>query len=315
MKHICLIILIFVFCRPAQAQINLVPNPSFEDTLNCDSFSIIYAGYPWFTPTNCTPDYFYGFNPMCGNSAFQNPCGFQIPYDGNAYVGLFLTDGTNTREYISTVLLDTLILGKEYYLEFYISRANLFELATDDVGAFLSNQLPNNSVCSYLQCQPQVENSQGDFIVDSLNWTRVSGKFTANGGEKYLTIGNFKDSINTSIIDADSGNGIFNNSYYYIDKISLFMIDSMQGVDYFESTIKYFEVYPSIINKGDILFVNSNFYNNCQFELYFSDGRKKMNGVVYPGINQFDTFGFMPGIYFLYLYDNEKIFSVKFIIY
>jgi len=292
-----------------------VPNPSFEDTLNCDSFSIVYAGYPWFTPTNCTPDYYYGFNPACGNSAFQNPSGFQMPYDGNAYVGLFLTDGANTREYISTVLLDTLISGKEYYLEFYISRANLFALATDDVGAFLSGQLPNNTGCSYIQGQPQVENIQGDFIIDSLNWTKIAGKFTSNGGEKYLTIGNFNDSTNTSIIDADSGNGVYNNAYYYIDKINLFMVDSLQEINYFNSKSKYIEVYPSIINKGDILFVNSNVNNNLHFELYSSDGVKKMNGVFYLGINQIDTDGFMPGIYFLLVYNKEKILSLKFIIY
>jgi hypothetical protein len=66
-------------------------------------------------PTNCTPDYYYGLNPTCGNSALQNPSGFQMPYEGIAYVGIFLTDGANTRDYICSALLNTLISGKQYY--------------------------------------------------------------------------------------------------------------------------------------------------------------------------------------------------------
>ena len=61
--------LLLLFNLPqAEAQINLVPNPSFEDTLNCDSFQIYQAGFPWFNPTDCTPNYYYGLNPICGLS-------------------------------------------------------------------------------------------------------------------------------------------------------------------------------------------------------------------------------------------------------
>ena len=72
--------LLLLFNLPqAEAQINLVPNPSFEDTLNCDSFQIYQAGFPWFNPTDCTPDYYYGLSPTCGNSALQNQNGYQLP--------------------------------------------------------------------------------------------------------------------------------------------------------------------------------------------------------------------------------------------
>jgi OOP family OmpA-OmpF porin len=214
------LLLIMLYCSiPAWAQINLVPNPSFEDTLNCDSFKTYHAGFPWFTPTNCTPDYYYGASPTCGTSAFQNPAGYQLPYDGIAYIGLYATDGTTTREYICIELNDTLLFNKDYFLEFYVSRANQFSLATDDIGAHLSTLLPINTGCYYLPYLPQVENPQGNIITDSLSWTRISGVFTAQGGEKYLTIGNFKDSSNTTVVDADNGNGVNNSSYYYIDKV------------------------------------------------------------------------------------------------
>jgi len=56
----------------------------------------------------------------------------------------------------------------------------------------------------------QVNNPNGIFISDTLNWTEISGSFIATGGENFITIGNFKD---TSIIH---GSG-----YYYIDDVCL----------------------------------------------------------------------------------------------
>lgn len=314
MKYLIFLILI-ILCRPSEAQLNLIPNPSFEDTLNCDSFQIYHAGFPWFTPTNCTPDYYYGLNPTCGNSAFQNPSGFQLPFDGNAYVGLFFTDGGNTREYITSHLIDTLIAGVDYYLEFYISRANLFALATDDIGAFISNQLPINTVCSFLPYSPQVENPQGNIITDSLNWTKISGVFTAQGGEKYLTIGNFKDSINTTIIDADSGNGEYNNVYYYIDKVFLIPFDSLQGINSINLKEDLIQVFPSLVNSGATILVNSQMLHDCIFELYLSDGRRIKTGVIHPGNNQLPSDWLSYGVYILNLIDEGRLISKKIVVY
>ncbi|MBK6835808.1 MAG: hypothetical protein IPG89_16650 [Bacteroidetes bacterium] len=54
------------------------------------------------------------------------------------------------------------------------------------------------------------------------NWEKIEGYYTANGGESYLTIGNFFDSNNTSYTFI--GNGPYACAYYYIDDVSL--IDS-----------------------------------------------------------------------------------------
>ena len=100
-----IILVLFFNLTWAEAQLNLVPNPSFEDTLNCDSFQFHNIGYPWFTPTNCTPDYYYGLYPTCATSALQNQNGFQLPLEGIAYIGLFaampFNSNIGTREYIS----------------------------------------------------------------------------------------------------------------------------------------------------------------------------------------------------------------------
>ena len=305
--------LLVLFNLPqAEAQLNLVANPSFEDTLNCNNFPFYQAGFPWFTPTNCTPDYYYGLIPTCGYSALQNQNGHQIPYDGNAYVGIFLADplgtGINAREYITVGLLDTLLPNEEYFIEFFISRANLYYLATDDIGAYVSSQLPLNTGCSYLSYQPQVENPQGNIVTDSLNWTQISGIFTAQGGEMFLTIGNFKDSINTTVVDADNGNGEYNNAYYYIDKISLIPLDSLQNLN--ENTEKYnlIKVFPTLLQQGKLITVISKLVNISSYELFNVDGKIIKKGGIYPGSNQIEFNKCVPGLYLLnVLSENGRI--------
>ena len=312
--------LLLLFNLPqAEAQINLVPNPSFEDTLNCDSFQIYQAGFPWFNPTDCTPDYYYGLSPTCGNSALQNQNRYQLPYDGNAYVGIYLADPIwgfiNTRDYICVELIDTLKFSKEYFVEFYISRSNNFALATDDIGAYLSSQVPINTGCSYLPYQPQIENTQGNIITDSLNWTKISGVFTAQGGEKYLTIGNFKDSINTTIIDADNGNGLNNNSYYYIDKISLIPLDSIQGLNESLNKTELIFVYPSLLQTGSQIHIMSKQNHDVTFALYTIEGKFVKNGIIHFGDNLISSEGLNSGVYLIRIIMGSSIVSKKIIIY
>ena len=62
----------FLFFLPVVSigQINLVPNPGFEDTIRCPSDSTIIKTKVWYNPTCGSPDYFYPTiqgNPGCIN--------------------------------------------------------------------------------------------------------------------------------------------------------------------------------------------------------------------------------------------------------
>lgn len=221
---------LIVYCPSlAMGQINLVPNPSFEDTTNCVGFPIQNLGFPWFAPTIATPDFFYGLNPTCGNSALNNPSGFQLPHTGNAYIGIYLHNWS-ARDYISVKLNDTLISGHNYKVDFYTSRANLFTYSTDKLGAYLSNSQINQTGSGYLPYSPQIINPTGNFLNDSVNWINITGIYKAIGGETYFTIGNFADSASTPIVDLDNTPGTYNDAYYYIDDVSIIDLDSIQNI-------------------------------------------------------------------------------------
>lgn len=62
---------------------------------------------------------------------------------------------------------------------------------------------------------------------DTMGWVKISGIFTAQGGEQYLTLGNFKLASQTQFIQiAPFGTG-YNGSGYYIDDVSVISLDSM----------------------------------------------------------------------------------------
>ncbi|MCC6372962.1 MAG: T9SS type A sorting domain-containing protein [Bacteroidia bacterium] len=71
---------------------------------------------------------------------------------------------------------------------------------------------------------PQVTNPLGNIITDTLNWTLISGTFTANGDEKYLVIGNFlSDAATTKSIMIPTSTESW--SEYFIDDVSCIPLD------------------------------------------------------------------------------------------
>jgi hypothetical protein len=206
---------------------NLVPNPSFEDTLGCGTgLNPPAQSPPWFNPNIASPDYYSPYS-LCGSSSINNPSGYQLAHAGNCYVGIYTYLLPNTHEYVEIKLLDSLQANTYYHVSFFVSRAEKFTIAADGMGAYFSNDSILSSTGGNFSYIPQVMNPQGNILYDTLNWMEVSGTFQAIGGEKFLTIGNFLHSSNTSI-DTVPG-GMYYSAYYYVDDISV-TVDSSLNV-------------------------------------------------------------------------------------
>ena len=235
-------------CFFTKAQTNLVPNPSFEDTLNCSTnFGQVGAAFPWFNATNCTPDYYSDYS-SCGFPSLSNPVGYQLPATGVAYSGIYLWAGS-TREYISVKLDSVLQSGKKYKVNFSVSPANDFMYATDKISAYLSVDTFGffGGACTQLSLLPQINNSLG-IIADTLNWTVVTGNFIATGGEVFLTIGNFNSNSNTNTSIINSG-GI-GGAYYYIDDVSIVRCDTCSLNNFSELFLNGSTAFPNPFTTG-----------------------------------------------------------------
>lgn len=203
-----------------KAQENLVPNGSFEESDYCPSGVADFSVYYWYSPTWGTCDYFHTCNTLSGvpNNYFGN----QNPQDGNAYVGFGVgLDSLNIfREYLQVELLNTLQSDKYYYFSCFINKADSSSVCITDVGIAFSNNQIGGQYLHGINYSPQFTNSSPVITCDEDSWNKIEFVFTANGGEKFLTIGYFEDdvSLDTSIVKY-SNQGLL--AYYYIDNVTL----------------------------------------------------------------------------------------------
>lgn len=190
---IVVLALIRMYCVHAQ---NLVPNPSFEDTIACPNTpnQLNYAKF-WVNPTQGSPDYLNACNTTIYN--------LNVPYTGNGYQNArtgvafagfyaFQKIMPNYREYVQVKLTDTLIAGRKYLVSFYVNLSNISQYSISSIGAFFSYTAISSSSTSVLNYTPQIQNTQGVQLADTVQWKLVQDTLVASGTEAYLTIGNFK---------------------------------------------------------------------------------------------------------------------------
>jgi hypothetical protein len=228
MKYWFIIFLPFIAAK-ISAQGNLVPNPGFEYHTNCPSggAQVLYLP-PWAEYNSA--DY---YDTCSTNSNYDIPDnfeGYQYPRTGQAYCGLitFLGSPTlhnNYREFIQTVLTDPLKPGKEYCIQFYVNVADTSHYFCSSIGVhFASTAIyPLSWAGSYyvINYSAQAENPITNPITDSIGWTAVSLHYTAQGGESYLTIGNFSTDSNSVWQYIPNGSGTA-QTYLFIDDVSVY---------------------------------------------------------------------------------------------
>jgi hypothetical protein len=275
-----LLILFFLLPLSLFAQQNLVPNPSFEDTVYCPgSISDYNAVKFWFNPTLHSPDYFHAcsdsLNPFSSNVP-NNFFGFQHAKDGFGYMGIGVALYNDTREYFSVKLIEPLVAGKQYCVSFYVSLADSVYYATDKIGAYLSTDSIWANHFNALSFIPQISNPSGSFITDKSNWTLISGDFIAVGGEEYLTIGNFYNDSNTDTLAVVPYSSMstpnYSGAYYYLDVVSVEDCDTTTSIHKVIPNQSSFSIYPNPAT--DYFNINTNHTDSYDLTIYNAFGQK-----------------------------------------
>ena len=216
--------LLFFFSCPVlelHAQENLVPNSGFEIKTQCGS-RIGNIVTSWSYAQGSDPYYFN----ECSTVDFSVPRTFpgidyQQAKSGKAFSGIRLyASFPYSRDYLTASLNDSLRKGEHYIVEFYIALSTYGMQATDRIGMYISSAPATKTALDGYIYTPQVENPAGVVLKDSMNWTKVSGSYVAEGGEKYITIGNFyNDDLTTHIKILPLATEDI--ALYYIDDISV----------------------------------------------------------------------------------------------
>lgn len=297
-----LLIFLFVWAVSLKAQVNLVPNPSFEDYSDCPDYAhqIDYSDY-WFQPLlQSTSEY---FNSCCsvspsfgGVGVPSNFIGYQYARTGNAYAGIGMTENV-WREYIEVELPEILQENKRYAVEFYYSLAEFFPVFVDSIGVYFSSDIVFAADQSALPVIPQIYEP---VIPDTLNWIRVSSSFIAEGNEKFLVIGNFKQYYSDSA-----------TNYFFIDDVSV-TLDTTTAIP--ETEKPKLKIFPNPAGNQITIEQLSVSGNQLSVEVYDALGRLVLQSSIN---NQTSTIplNLSKGIYLLRVKEKEEVvFGEKLII-
>lgn len=230
----------------AQTTDNMVFNPSFEEHLRCperiDALGVMTSVEAWWQPTGGSSDYFH----PCGGrdcNVPRNKLGAQAAHSGDAYCGIYCSQ-ENYREYLQAELKEPLKAGRRYRISFWVSLADKSPHAVATLGALLTADRIGDSAWGILMHKeivalegdeiqtistpytPQMENPSERVLDDAKEWVEVSGEMTASGGERFLTLGNFRSFNHSNVHNRDYANAILQGAYYYIDDVSVVAIDT-----------------------------------------------------------------------------------------
>ena len=228
-----LFIIVFIGVSMHSFAQNLVPNGEFDKFKYCpygftlDKLTIVPH---WRQPTMGTADYFNECSESY--SVPKNPMGTQSAVMGPGYIGLvaFAPKEYNTREYIQVKLLEALEPGEKYCISFLVSLADHSQFMIDGFGVFFSQRLIKGNGKKTLNFNPQVEVPKGYLLQDEIDWMEISEIYEAEGGEKYLTFGNFKSDNELLVkyrnIHIEKPYHAWDFAYYYLDHVSLVKVES-----------------------------------------------------------------------------------------
>ena len=203
---------------------NLVTNAGFE-TLTSTANSINGIGVaPGWTSAGGSPDYFTSATLVSFGRA-----DFQTAFEGNGLAGILnspiVTGGsTNAQfEYLQTELLSELVAGETYRLSMMVAHADRSRRRAPDLGMHLSTNTAFNQPTGVsflpITLTPTLNNPFGGLIT-SRDWILFETLYTATGGERYLTIGNFLQNPGNEIPPSPVGFS-YGTGFYLIDNVSV----------------------------------------------------------------------------------------------
>ncbi|MBS1635400.1 MAG: T9SS type A sorting domain-containing protein [Bacteroidetes bacterium] len=236
MKRLFLILFFAILISGAWAQINIVPNPSFDQTITscptglaqwdkCDNWNNVNmnvgAGSNWGTP-----DYYQ----TCGTGGTAPPAtasGTCSPHSGSGMMGLVLYNVgfPSYREYISTQLNCTMLPGFTYTVSFWVTNGTglLNPYTIKNIGIhFSSAPLTQTGWGCITSVTPQCEIQTN---VASTSWVQYTFAVTPTVACNYLTLGSFRPDSQNGVTPTYTNNNIWvlqsNYANYFFDDIKV----------------------------------------------------------------------------------------------
>lgn len=223
----------------AQEGENLIDNGSFESTdKSPKKLGSIENATGWVSPTGVRAD-LYTANKNPDINVPENIYGKEHPKEGGNYAGIVAYSYGNKvpRSYVMTKINVPLKKGMRYCVKFNVSLAEASKYATNNIGAKLSkkpfgtdSKLPLIDDASLLHF-----NNDHKIMSARYDWTEVCGVVIAEGGEKYITIGNFSSDDDTKQERMKKDPNVKTTqiiaAYYYVDDVHIRLLNDGEKCD------------------------------------------------------------------------------------
>lgn len=217
---------------------NIVPNGSFEN--HRKKSESIRQAIPWTQIASV--DYYQ--NPVAKDTGYQKG-----GHTGDCFIGLRYQK--RYKEFAQVRLAEALHRGTVYEFEMYVRMAYWSNAMLRSFGVLISKG-------GYHGQGDAVRGNMIDTIckkgglVNNYQWFKIAGKYKADGGEKYITIGNFSPNINKDVPRIDILKRGFKEAYYFVDDVKLVKAKGEKVAVEYVSSIRQGEEDSVLTVKKDI---------------------------------------------------------------
>lgn len=239
MKKINSLLILIATAITTIAQVNIVPNPSFEETSGrIKGEGAIELAAPWKSVSLISVDLYSASAKTDEYSVPKNVYGEEDPKTGSNYAGLsFYGYGSREpRAYLGVELTQSLEAGKEYCMKFHVSMSDMSKFAANNLGLHVSKEDVTDQTDGILNLTPHIKSLKNDPFSKQFLWTPICGLYKAEGGEKFITIGNFDSDEKTTtekvrLSREFAGKRQQNNAYYFVDDVSVIEVNEKTKED------------------------------------------------------------------------------------
>ncbi|MFT6244719.1 MAG: outer membrane protein OmpA-like peptidoglycan-associated protein [Salibacteraceae bacterium] len=275
------------FFASSQDSENLVANPSFESTdKKVKRLGSIANATGWTSPTGVRADLFVSSKVLDVNVP-ENIYGSEVAKEGVNYAGIVSYSYGNKvpRSYIMSKMDAPMKKGMTYCVKFNVSLSEASKYASNNIGAlFLKKPKGTDAKLPIIDEPSLLHFNNGMKIMNArYNWTEVCGTFVSTGGEKYIMLGNFLSDDETKYERMKKSKDVKVKeviaAYYYIDDVSVQLLDSDKGErcecaaeeagDSYSTTI-----YQKVFQMTEEMTVSDQIEEH---QVFFAFGRDKMN--------------------------------------
>lgn len=228
LRALLLLLMNLVLAAMATAQTNLVLNGSFEDTVDCTvpMESVLPKAAHWYNPTGASPDLFdCDLGRECGY-AMDYPYwnGFMLSQDGTRHAGFYPWDGPHpnsyVREFIMGELAQPLEPGMSYEVSLWYASRRPHQYGVDHIGVWFGAEAVQEDTIGPMSLVPQLRlrDPENYYMGESEVWTQLIDTLIAQGGERWMVIGNFDPvgQVDGALVNP---NGLYGTCYYYVDNV------------------------------------------------------------------------------------------------